>query len=482
MITTQPLNFIDGEWVQPVEGAVMPIREPATGDIFGEVADSTAADIDLAVQAARHAFDNGEWGRLTATRRGRLLSRFAEVILAKADELAEIEAKDTGKPQGVARADIVALARYFEFYGGGADKLHGEIIPYVEGYHVGVTREPHGVTGHILPWNYPAQMFGRTLAPALAAGNATVLKPAEDACATSLRLAELSMEAGFPKGAINIVTGQGAVAGAALASHPGIDFMSFTGSPEVGQIIQKLCADHFINCTLELGGKSPQIVFADADFNSAIPVIVKALIQNSGQTCSAGSRVLIERSAYDDFVPRLVEAFGKVRVGVPEMNLDCGPIITAKQKRRVEGFIDKARAQGIPVLAQGTIADGAPAGGFFVAPTLFGPVPRESEIAREEVFGPVLVVLPFDDEADAIKLANATDYALVAAVWTRDGARQMRVANRVRSGQVFVNCYGAGAGIELPFGGSGKSGHGREKGFAALHEFTKTKTTVFNHG
>lgn len=475
-------NFIDGQWTASEGDATLNVYEPATGRVIGTIADSTAADVDRAVRAAREAFDQGAWGKTSALDRSRLLLRLGALILRDVERLAQIEARDTGKPASVARADIVALARYFEFYGAAADKLHGETIPYLDGYFVTVTHEPHGVTGHILPWNYPAQMFGRTLAPALAVGNATVLKPAEDACATALALVDLLEEAGFPRGAVNIVTGRGAVAGAALAAHSGVDFVSFTGSPEVGQIIQKLCADHFITCTLELGGKSPQIVFADADLDAAIPVIVKAIIQNSGQTCSAGSRILIERSAYDEVIGRLRQAFGKVRVGAPEMDLDCGPIITAKQQARVQGFIDRAIADGVPVLAQGVIAEEAPADGFYVRPTLFGPTPRDNLIAREEVFGPVLVALPFDDEADAVALANGTDYGLVAAVWTRDGARQMRLAKRVRTGQMFVNCYGAGAGIELPFGGSGKSGHGREKGFAALHDFSKTKTTVFNHG
>lgn len=475
-------NFIANRWVDPVDGSTIPIIEPATGKTFGVIAASTSPDVDAAVRAARKAFDQGTWGRTSALDRGRMLRRFSDLVLSNAAELAAIEAKDTGKPSSAADADIVALARYLEFYGGAADKHHGEIVPYLNGYHVGVTREPHGVTGHIIPWNYPAQMFGRTLAPSLAVGNSTVLKPAEDACASSLRLAEIAAEAGFPEGAINIVTGKGEVAGAALCAHPGIDFMSFTGSPEVGQIIQKLCADHFITCTLELGGKSPHVVFADADLEAAIPVIIRAIIQNGGQTCSAGSRVLIEEPLYDRFAERLSAAFSAVRVGAPEMNADCGPMITATQQRRVQSFIDQARQDGIPILSQGQLAAGIAAAGYYVVPTVFSPVPRANVIAQEEVFGPVLTVLPFGDEADAVRLANATDYGLVAAVWTRDGGRQLRMVKRLRAGQVFVNCYGAGAGIELPFGGSGKSGHGREKGFSALDDFSKTKTMVLNHG
>ncbi len=479
---TAQRNFIGGAWYDAQSGKTLPVINPSTGDAYGAIADSAPEDIDLAVRAARHAFDEGDWGRMTAVERGRCLTRLARLVGDHAAELAVIEARDTGKPMHVANADIAALARYFEFYGGAADKFHGETIPYLDGYFVSVLREPHGVTGHILPWNYPAQMFGRTLAPALAVGNATVLKPAEDACASSLRLAELVAEAGFPPGAVNVVTGRGAVAGAALASHPGVDFISFTGSPEVGQQIQRLAADHFIDCTLELGGKSPHLVFADADIAAAIPVICKAIIQNTGQTCSAGSRVLVQRSIYHEFIARLGDAFSALRAGTPEQNLDCGPIITAKQRARVQKFVGQAQVDGIPVIAEGRIADGVPAGGFFVTPTLFGAVPRGHALAREEVFGPVLAAMPFEDEADAIRLANGTDFGLVAAIWTRDGARQVRVAKKLRSGQVFLNSYGAGAGIELPFGGNGKSGHGREKGFASMEDFSRTKTLVLNHG
>ena len=475
-------NFVDGGWCPAFNGQTMPIYEPATGQTYGAIADSTAEDVDLAVRAARKAFDSGAWGRTTALERGRMLTRFRDLILKHASELSALEARDIGKPKSVADADIAALARYFEFYGGSADKLHGEIIPYLNGYAVGVLREPYGVTGHILPWNYPAQMFGRTLAPSLAVGNATVLKPAEDGCVSTLRLAELAAEAGFPEGSLNIVTGKGAVAGAALASHRGVDFISFTGSPEVGQLIQKLAADHFIDCTLELGGKSPQVVFADADLDAAVPVLCKAIIQNAGQTCSAASRVLVERSIYNPLVERLSETFAKVRVGAPEMDLDCGPIINTKQQKRVLGYIQRALEGGTPLLSEGRIDPNVAPGGYYVKPVLFGPVPRANPLAFEEVFGPVLTILPVEDENDAVALANATEYGLVAAVWTRDGGRQMRMVKNMRAGQVFVNCYGAGAGIELPFGGSGKSGHGREKGLAALHDFSKTKTMVLNHG
>ena len=475
-------NLIGGKLQPASDGRTLDMISPSDGHAFATIARGTGDDVDAAVAAARRAFEEGAWGRMAAVERGRLMAKLGEAILMHHEELAQLEARDCGKPMKQARADITAAARYFEFYGGAADKFHGETIPFLDGYMVTVLREPKGVTGHIIPWNYPAQMFGRSLAPALAMGNAVVMKPAEEACVVPLRLAQLAQDVGFPEGAINVVTGIGEEAGAALASHPGIDFLSFTGSPEVGTLVQKAAAENHIGCVLELGGKSPQILFEDADIEAAAPVVVSAIVQNGGQTCSAGSRVLVQKSAYESFVAKIAARFAQLRVGSHAMDLDCGPLISANQKKRVQGFIEQARKDGVPVLAQAQVAEGVPAGGFYVAPILFGPVPRANLLACEEVFGPVLSIIPFEDEADAVKLANSTDYGLVAGIWTRDGGRQMRVARKMRCGQVFVNGYGAGGGIELPFGGVKKSGHGREKGIEALREFSQAKTIVFKHG
>ena len=475
-------NFIAGEWRDAAGGGTVDVASPSDGEVFAKIARGTADDVAAAVTAARTAFESGEWGKLNAVERGRIMMRLGSLISDHAEELAQLEARDTGKPMSQARADMVAAARYFEYYGAAADKVHGETIPFMDGYSVTTLREPHGVTAHIIPWNYPAQMFGRTLGPALAMGNATVLKPAEEACLTPLRITALAQEAGFPAGAINVVTGIGQEAGAALSSHRDINFLAFTGSPEVGTLIQKAAAENHIGCVLELGGKSPQIVFADADLEAALPVVLNAIVQNGGQTCSAGSRVLIERSVYDQVVDELKSRFSGLTAGPHEADLNCGGLISAGQAKRVEGFIARAEQAGIPILARGQIAEGAPQGGYYVAPTLFGPVPEESELAREEVFGPVLSVLPFEDEDDAVRLANDTDYGLVAGVWTRDAGRLMRVGKRVKCGQIFLNGYGAGGGIELPFGGVKKSGHGREKGFEAMLEFCASKTLVHNHG
>jgi aldehyde dehydrogenase (NAD+) len=479
--TPLSLNLVGGKRVPAADDRTIDVVCPSDGTLFAAIARSGAADVDAAVKAARAAFE-GAWGRLTATERGRLLMKLADAVAARVDELGTLESQDTGKPISQGRADMVATARYFEFYGSAADKVHGETIPFLNGYTVAVVRDPHGVTGHIVPWNYPAQIFGRSVGASLACGNACVVKPAEDAGLSLIRIAELALEVGFPEGALNVVSGLGEEAGAALASHPGIDFISFTGSPEVGTLIQAAAARNHIGCTLELGGKSPQLVFADADLGEAAPVLVKAIVQNGGQTCSAGSRLLVERPAYDDVVGAVAERFAKVTAGPHDRDLDMGAMVNADQKRRVEGFAARAREAGVPMIAEGRVVADAPKGGYYVKPTLFGPVPRGNDLACEEVFGPVLSVIPFEDEADAIRLANGTPYGLVAGVWTGDARRSMRVARAMRCGQVFVNAYGAGGGIELPFGGVKKSGHGREKGFEALYEFSASKTIVVNHG
>ena len=468
-------HLIANQWVRS-DRPPLAVAAPATGQRFAWLARGGEHEINQAVAAARAALA-GEWGRLTATERGRLLMRFATLVLTQVERLAWIEAHDTGKPISQARADMRAVARYFEFYGGAADKVHGENIPYLNGYNVSVVREPLGVTGHITPWNYPAQMFARTIAPALAMGNAAVLKPAEAACLVCLELGQLAVEAGFPAGALNIVTGLGHEAGAALSGHDDINLISFTGSPEVGRLISEAAAKHHIPVVLELGGKSPQVVFADADLELAATTVCKAITQNTGQTCSAGSRVLVERSIFDTFMALLAQKFSVLRIGVPEDDADLGPVVNETQQRRILNFIEIARAEGVPVLAQ-TLPPASLAAGYFVPPTLFGPVAADNALVLREIFGPVLAAQVFDTEAEAIALANGTEFGLVAGVWTRDGARQQRLAKNIVSGQVFINCYGAGGGVELPFGGTKRSGHGREKGLMALEEFSTTKTIV----
>jgi aldehyde dehydrogenase (NAD+) len=475
-------NIINGRTLSASDGHMLDCICPSDGLAFASIQRSSKADIDAAVAAARAAFESGPWGKMTATERGRLLVKLGEAILNHHEELAQLESIDTGKPLKQGRADITATARYFEFYGTAADKVHGETIPFLNGYTVAIVRDPHGVTGHIVPWNYPAQIFGRSVAASLACGNTCVVKPAEDACLSLIKITQLALDVGFPPGVLNIVTGLGSEAGDALANHPGIDFMSFTGSPETGTLIQQAAARNHIGCTLELGGKSPQVLFADADFERALPVLINAIIQNGGQTCSAGSRILIERAAYNLLVPALTERFKAIGVGTHTDDRDMGAMINAKQQQRVETFTTRAREHGVPVLAEVTLPPDLPKDGFYAAPALFGPVPRSNSLATDEVFGPVLSVIPFEDEADAVTLANGTPYGLVAGIWTNDSRRSMRVARAMRCGQVFVNGYGAGGGIELPFGGVKKSGHGREKGFEALYEFSASKTIVINHG
>ena len=476
------MNLIDGKPVDALSGARIDVACPSDGKVFASIPASGAADVDRAVKAARRAFDTGPWGRMPAVERGRCLTRLFQLVEKHGEELAALESRDTGKPVRQGKADVTATMRYYEFYGGAGDKIHGDTIPFLPGYTALTLREPHGVVAGIIPWNYPLQILARVAGAALAMGNTLVVKPAEDASLSAIRIAELALEAGVPEGVFNVVTGYGRDAGAALSGHPGVDYVTFTGSPMTGTAIQQAAAVNNRGVTMELGGKSPQIVFADADLDAALPVLVNAIIQNGGQTCSAGSRILIERPVYEQVATALAERFSKLTAGPHEADLDLGALINPRQKERVAGFVAAAGEAGIPVLARGRVAADAPAGGWYFAPALFGAVDPKAALAQEEVFGPVLSLFPFEGEEQAVALANDTDFGLVASVWTKDGARQHRVAKRVRAGQVFVNGYGAGGGIELPFGGFRKSGHGREKGFEALYDMSATKTIVFNHG
>ncbi len=465
--------FVDGDDLAVTE--TLDSLDPADGSVLARLAAGGAAEVEAAVAAARRSLP--DWRERPVRERSQLLQALAVRVRAEADDLADLECRDTGKPRSQAVVDVEQCAQYYEFAAGAVRVLHGDVIPTGPDGLAYTRREPHGVVGVVIPWNYPLQITGRTTSAALAVGNTVVLKPAEEASLTPMRVARLAREVGIPAGVFNAVPGRGEVAGAALSAHPDIDHLSFTGSVAVGRLVGAAAAHTITPVTLELGGKSPNVVFADADLDAAVPTIVASILQNAGQTCSAGSRLLVERAIHDELVERVAEAFAATTIGPGMDDPDLGPLISGAQRDRVAAMVGSAAADGV-LAAGGDAPADLPAGGFWFAPTLFAEVDPDSTLAREEVFGPVLAATAFDDVGDAVRLANGTDYGLVAAVWTADVDRAHWLAHHVEAGQVYVNQYGAGGGVALPFGGVKQSGYGREKGLESLLGYTRTKTVV----
>ncbi|WP_156289613.1 aldehyde dehydrogenase family protein [Oceanobacillus salinisoli] len=466
--------FINGDWVNSSTNEVIQSINPANMNVIAEFPRGTKEDINTAVLAAREAFNSTEWREMVYAERGRLLLRMADLIKENKEELAKLETEDMGKPLSQAMIDVDVAARYFEYFGGAADKILGETIPINSDILDYTVREPFGVTAHIVPWNYPLQMTARSLAPALASGNTTVIKPAEDTSITTLRLAELSQEAGFPTGVINVVTGYGAEAGSALSSNPNIDHITFTGSVPTGSQVMKNAAENIKSLTLELGGKSPNIVFEDADLEEAAQWAVKTLIQNSGQTCTASTRLIIENSVKDSFLDRVNEIMDNVTIGPGLENPDMGPIVSEKQIKNLDDYMVVAKEEGCKILRGGKRKENMSSNLFF-EPTIIEPPSEKSRLAQEELFGPVVSIFSFGSKEEALYLANSTEYGLVTGIWTKNIDKALWLAHRVRSGQVFINNYGAAGGVEMPFGGQGKSGFGREKGLESLKHYTQVK-------
>jgi aldehyde dehydrogenase (NAD+) len=446
--------------------------DPATGDLLRELPAATEADVDAAVTRAEHAHRTHEGWRHPAER-ARVLHAIARGIEDRANQLAELETKDTGKPIAQGRADVQATVRYFDYYAGAADKLHGESIPLGPGHVDYTVREPWGVCGQIIPWNYPLQVTARCAAPALAAGNAVVLKPSELACITPVELAATAYERGLPDGLLQVVTGLGD-AGAALVGHPKVAHVTFVGSPTTGEKVLHAAAPGLKPVELELGGKSPNLVFADADLDRAIPAIVNALVQNAGQSCSAGTRLLVETPVYDEVLERVAAAFAALTIGPGIDGAELGPLISRPQLERAVRMLETAKAHGATFITGGGRPEHLPHG-HYLEPTLIKDADPASELWNEEVFGPVLAARPFSTDSEAAELANGSPYGLVAGLWTQDVSRAHQIAAALQAGQVYVNTYGVGGGVELPFGGYKRSGYGRGKGLEAIRSYTQLK-------
>lgn len=452
--------------------------DPADGAVLGQVARSGAGEVDQAVQAAAQAQPG--WAATSTEQRADALTRLAALVDRDREQLARTESQDTGKPLSQARADATVAARYFRYYGRVIEASYGDTIPLGPDTHVYTRHEPHGVVGSVVAWNYPLQLASRSIAAATATGNAVVLKPADETPRTAVALASLAVEAGLPPGVVNVVPGRGAEAGAALAAHPQVAHLGFVGSTETGRAIAHAAAERVVPAVLELGGKSAHVVFPDADLDAAAEAITRSILQNAGQTCSAGSRLVVHASIRADLVAAVADRFRATTLGRGLDDPDLGPLVSLRQQERVRGYVEGASSG--EVVVGGTAPTDRPEGGAFWLPTLIDGVDPREPIAQEEVFGPVLVTMPFEEESEAVAIANGTPYGLIAALWTRDLSRAHRLAGAVEAGQVFVNTFGAGGGVELPFGGVKASGYGREKGIEALSGFTRTKTVVVRLG